>query len=135
MVEVEGMCVFFDVKVQGFEKLFCVVSDMQGVMQFFIVENIVCIVEIQVGVIKGFLFEKVIVMGGGVGGQNVGLGQFVQDFYKGVLLIQEFVKSVGLNFLVFFGMQVLESGGVVVVKMDLIIGKISVGVLELKSVS
>jgi flotillin len=101
--EAEGTRAILDAKAQGFEKLLRVASDTQGATQLLIAENIVRIAEIQAGAIKGLQFEKVIVMGGGAGGQNAGPGQFVQDLYKGVLPIQELAKSVGLNLPAFLG--------------------------------
>jgi flotillin len=78
-----------------------VADGTNGATQLLIAENIVRIAEIQAGAIKGLQFEKVVVMGGGSGGN--GPGQFVQDLYKGVLPINELAKSVGLNLPAFLG--------------------------------
>jgi flotillin len=114
--EAEGTRALLDAKAQGFEKLLRVASDTQGATQLLIAENIVRIAEIQAGAIKGLHFEKVIVMGGGAGGQNAGPGQFVQDLYKGVLPIQELAKSVGLNLPAFLGTQAGEAGAAALTK-------------------
>ena len=45
-------------------------QDTSGATQLLIAENIVRIAEIQAGAIKGLQFEKVVVMGGGSGGQS-----------------------------------------------------------------
>jgi len=100
--EAEGTRALLDAKSQGFEKLLRVAQDTSGATQLLIAENIVRIAEIQAGAIKGLQFEKVVVMGGGSGGQ-AGPGQFVQDLYKGVLPINELAKSVGLNLPAFLG--------------------------------
>jgi flotillin len=102
--EAEGTRALLDAKSQGFEKLLKVADDTAGATQLLIAENIVRIAEIQAGAIKGLHFEKVVVMGGGNGGQ-AGAGQFVQDLYKGVLPLNELAKSVGLNLPSFLGTQ------------------------------
>ncbi|MFT3782446.1 MAG: SPFH domain-containing protein [Nibricoccus sp.] len=101
--EAEGTRALLDAKAQGFEKLLRVADDTSGATQLLIAENIVRIAEIQAGAIKGLHFEKVVVMGGGAGGQAAGPGQFVQDLYKGVLPINELAKSVGLTLPSFLG--------------------------------
>jgi flotillin len=100
--EAEGTRALLDAKAQGFEKLLKVADDTTGATQLLIAENIVRIAEIQAGAIKGLQFEKVVVMGGGNGG-NAGAGQFIQDLYKGVLPLNELAKSVGLNLPAFLG--------------------------------
>jgi flotillin len=100
--EAEGTRVLLDAKAQGFEKLLRVADDTAGATQLLIAENIVRIAEIQAGAIKGLQFEKIVVMGGGAGGQG-GPGQFVQDLYKGVLPLSELAKSTGLNLPSFLG--------------------------------
>jgi flotillin len=100
--EAEGTRVLLDAKAQGFEKLLRVADDTAGATQLLIAENIVRIAEIQAGAIKGLQFEKIVVMGGGAGGQG-GPGQFVQDLYKGVLPLNELAKSTGLNLPSFLG--------------------------------
>ncbi len=109
--EAEGTRALLDAKAQGFEKILRVADGTNGATQLLIAENIVRIAEIQAGAIKGLQFEKVVVMGGGSGGN--GPGQFVQDLYKGVLPIHELAKSVGLSLPAFLGTPGSEASPIV----------------------
>ncbi|MDR0535154.1 MAG: hypothetical protein LBG65_02175 [Puniceicoccales bacterium] len=96
LAEAEGTKAVLEGKAQGFERL--VVSaggDVRGANSLLVTEQISRIVELQAGAIKSLRFDKVVVMGGGANGGNV--GAFVQDLVKNTLPLHEVGKSVGLD--------------------------------------
>jgi flotillin len=99
VAEGEGTRAVLENKAKGFQQL---ISSAGGVVteanQLLITEQLARLYEIQAGAVKGLTFEKIVVMGGGAGGNGqAGVSGFVQDLVKGTLPLHEVAGSLGVR--------------------------------------